>query len=440
MVSTKDTQGYGKKYKQQKKKLRSARNDGKISESDYEGIRQFIAYERAHNTVNEGTLVGHMNRLRLAAERAPEESPPLPEMTLADVTDLGEVLRDEHGLSEGTLRNYRKALRVYFKWEGKEWWESVKIGSPVKRTVESDELLTEDQIDAMLDSANLARDKAAVAMLADCGLRIGSLLSFRVKDVNLSGRVATLTANEDANAKGASGSVPLTWSRGYVANYLDVHPTAGADSGDNDSRDPDPDAAFIHKTKRGRPSSDPENDNGALDYHYFSRQIKEIGDRAGVPRDKLNTHNFRKTAITRWVREGLPEQAIKHRSFWVKDSSQFDVYSAVTDDEMNKDIAAHYGIKAPEDAEENEDGGITECPQCETTVRQSSRFCPGCGNPLAQSAVNTVDYAEDAAVETAAEATGDEAQSALNLRELIKDNPEAVAEALTDSGVLQEDE
>jgi len=435
MVSTDDTQGYGKKYKQQKKKLRTARENGDISKADFEGIRQFVAYERANNEVNEGTLVGHMNRLRLSAERAPDESPPLPDMTLADVTDLVEVLRDDHGLAEGTLRNYRKALRVFFKWEGKEWWENVKVGSPIRRTVERDELLSVGQIDAMLDSANLARDKAAVAMMADCGLRIGSLLSFRVKDIDLSRRVATATANEEANAKGASGSIPLTWSRGYVANYLDVHPTAGRGSGENDSRDPDPEAALIHKTKRGRPSSDPEDDNGALDYHYFSRQIKEIGERAGVPRDKLNTHNFRKTAITRWVREGLPEQAIKHRSFWVKDSSQFDVYSGVTDEEMNKDIAAHYGIKVPENADEDDKGGITECPQCEATVRKSSRFCPGCGNPLTQSAVNSIEAAEKTRAEAAAAGDAEATMTAEKLSQAISENPEAFAEALADSDI-----
>ena len=432
MVNTDDTQGYGSKYKNQKQKLRDARESGAIGEADYEAIREFIAYERANNKVNTGTLVSKLNRLRLSAERAPDGLPPLPDMTLVDVTDLMESLRDDHGLSEGTIRNYRKALRVFYRWVGVEWWESVKVGSPVSRPVESDELLTEKEIDAMLDTCESERDKAAIAVLADCGMRVGMLTSIRVKDIDLSGRVGTISANENANVKGASGSVPLTWSRGYVEKYLATHPTIGRDG----SREPDPDAAFIHKTRRGRPSDDPESDNGALTYIHLWRRLRELAEHAGVNQEKVNTHNFRKTAITQWVREGLPEQAIKHRSFWVKDSSQFDVYSGVTNDEMNEDIAAHYGIKDPSDAAETDDrSGLQECPRCDNTVRGASRFCPGCGNPLTQSAVDETDYAEDLAVSHAAETTGESAKEALNLREVIKNNPELIAKAFEDAGL-----
>lgn len=47
-----------------------------------------------------------------------------------------------------------------------------------------------------------------------------------------------ITINEDANVKGASGTVPVTWGEGPLTSYLDVHPRRDV-----------ADAALIHKSR-----------------------------------------------------------------------------------------------------------------------------------------------------------------------------------------------
>jgi integrase len=345
-------------------------------------------------------------------------------MDKRDVDRLLSDLKRGHGLSEGTVRNYRKALRVFYKWRGEDWAEDITIGASPERKVNPDALLTDADIDDLLDTAPNLRDKCAIALLADAGFRIGAVASLRVRDVDLSGRLAMVSINEEGNNKDATGAVPITWSRGHVAKWLSEHP-----------RSDDPDAALIHKLRQsdGGDGMDVEDD-GAMTYQYLARRVRWIGDKAGIDGDKLKTHNFRKTAISRWIREGVPEQQIKHRSFWAKDSSQFDVYSGVTSEEMNQDIGAFYGIV---EEDPDQDGGMQECPQCNATLRGSESFCGQCGAPLTDDAAATITEAqeqtEDTRSEAASEGDSEATMTAEKLSQVIEENPEAVAEALEDA-------
>ncbi|EFW90433.1 phage integrase [Haladaptatus paucihalophilus DX253] len=371
MVDFDEVQGYGRKFENQLAKLREA----SISDADRAAIIAFIQHEEAQGKVNTGTMVNHINRLRLAAERSDISLTEMQDKTAVD--GLLFSLKHDHGLAEGTLRNYRKALRKFFRYRDRDWADDIKIGVSPERTVDPNDLLTDEEIEDLLEAASHPRDKALVSLIADTGLRIGAIASLRIHDVDLTNRAGTVSINEEANVKGATGTVPLTWSRGYVANWLDVHP-----------RSDEEEAALFHKVRFVE-----DGEDGAMSYQYLGRRIKWIADEAGIDRDRVNTHNFRKTAISRWIREGLNEQAIKHRATWVKDSSQFEVYSGVRDEELNESILAHYDLV--DEDEESSRPNLEACPQCRTPLRQHSRFCPGCGAPLTQGAAETVTDAED---------------------------------------------
>jgi predicted amidophosphoribosyltransferase len=88
---------------------------------------------------------------------------------------------------------------------------------------------------------------------------------------------------------------------------------------------------------------------------------------------------------------------------------------------MNEKIAAEYGIIDEEDAKRP---GLDRCPQCQTPLRKSSRFCPGCGAPITASAVETMDQMEDDAITTVANADESKIERAMEFREMLKDDPE----------------
>jgi integrase len=303
---------------------------------------------------------------------------PLVDMEKPDVdVFLTEVLDDEYGLSEGTIRNYRKALRAFFGYLDREWHEDVAVGAAITRKVDPEECLDDTEVEAMLDATRNAREKALIAVLDDTGMRIGAVLSIQMQHVDIEGERATLTVNPDAHTKGDKGAKPLTWSRGYVANWLDVHP-----------RPDRPTAALFHK----RQKFDDEED-GALERNYAGRIVKSIAEDAGLDRDRVTSKLFRASAVTRWIREDLGEQAIKHRTGWSEDSRMFQVYSHVTDKQMNDVVFDHYDIDGEDSESPRPD--LEQCPQCRTPLRGGERFCPGCASPLTASAEEATEEVDD---------------------------------------------
>lgn len=368
MAPLDDPQGYGQKFANQLAKLRAA----DIVEADREAIKAFIHALEAEGNVNRGTIIGYLNCLRLSAERADSS---LIEMGHDAVNRLLFRLKHDYELSDGTLRNYRKALRRFYSWRDEPWAEDITIGTPIDRSVDPDELLDRDEIDALLEAAKNPRDRALVAILADTGLRIGALAAVRVKDVDLTGEVATIAPNPNANNKGFDSTVPLTWSEGHLTTWLSTHP-----------RREDPDAPLIHKLKHY------DDDDGSLSSKILNKQLKRLADNAGFDRNRVRSKLFRKSAISRWIREGLSEQAIRHRAGWEPDSDMFQIYSGVREEELNASIAEHYGLADPDTTATPT---IEQCPRCNTTVDDSHRFCPSCGRGLDEQAVRRISEAED---------------------------------------------
>jgi integrase len=370
MADLSDPQRYGQKLTNQLEKLASA----DIAEDDRDAIQAFVRHLDTRASVNTGTIVSRLNRLRLTAERSDVR---LVDADLEAVESFVFDLKHDRGLAEGTVRNYRKALRAFYRWRDEPWAEEIHIGASPSNSVDSTELLDMDDINLLLEMATNPRDTALVALLADSGLRIGAVASLRVRDVSFEGPTASVSVNTDANVKGASGTTPLTWSEGYVANWLDSHP-----------RRDDPDAPLFHV--RG-PWYDPEDDSdGSLDYQYINRRIKALAEDTDIDASRVNTHNFRKSAISRWIREGMSEQAIKHRAHWDVDTDQIDTYSGVRDEELNDQILAHYGLEAGEESRPD----LDDCPRCGTTLSGSEAFCPGCAGALTDRAAARAEETE----------------------------------------------
>lgn len=410
MVDATDVQGYEHKYESQMAKLEEA----DIDDADRKAIREFVVHQRANTDNNKGTIVNDINQLRLSSERG---RMPLTEMEKPDVDELTIILEDEHGLSERTVRNYRKSLRKFFIWHrGEEFGEQIKVGSPVKAEVDPDEALTDDEIRAMLDAAKNPRDKALIALLDDTGVRIGAALSFQMKHVNFQGQRATVTINEEANVKDDSGEKPITWSRGYIANWLDMHP-----------RPDNPEAALFHKLRNWE-----DEPHAALAQQYAGRIIKDTAVEAGLDRDRVKAHLFRATAITRWILDEVSDQAIKHRTGWSKDSRQFETYSRVRDREMNDVIFDHYGIEGGDDAEEQVQK-LENCPICRAPLRGDETFCPSCAGPINDKA-HEVSHGTNAALREflVDETNPDRREAASKAAEVLESDPR-LAERLIDA-------
>lgn len=374
MARVDDVQGYRRKYENQMDLLESA----DIDDRDRDAIDTWVTHLRANDTEvgSLGTVVGHLNRIRLSSERG--QKPLVDFDSIDDVNAFKLHLEDVHGSSEGTIRNYMKAVRKFFLWRDDrvdddqyEWADDVTVGAPPERKHDPDDNITPDELQTMFDACSEfdtgVREKALIALLRDTGLRIGAALSFQMKHVNLETKRGTLVINTDANVKDATGEKPVTWSRSYLSNWISDHP-----------RPDDPEAPLFHKTRMYYDGDDPDDD-GALTQQYAGRRIKEVAREADLDADRVHAHLFRGTAISEWILDDISDQKIKHRVDWDEDSQMMGTYSRVTDQDFNDAIFDHYDIGDSSDEPSPFAIELADCPICDATLQGGESICPDCG-------------------------------------------------------------
>jgi integrase len=230
------------------------------------------------------------------------------------------------------------------------------------------DLLTQKEFDTLMDACRHPRDKAIVAVLADSGMRVGALASCRIKNVefNQYGAVIYLSKTGRANKTTAAKGIPITWSTGYLNQWLAIHPLKD-----------DPEAPlWVTRDKNAEP----------LGYKSMRKNIADIGAKAGIKK-KVNPHSFRHLAITHWILDGYNEQEIKHRAGWSKGSSQmFKIYANFTDQEINDRIYEKCGLKT----EDKRHVTLKKCPRCSNVLKSQDKFCSQCSLVLDHQALDEI--------------------------------------------------
>lgn len=331
------------------------------------------------------TVTNRLNPIRKLAERAER---PLVDFDSADeVTNLLAALKDgshasvkSEGLASGTLRQYRQAARLFFRDQlGYEWGDDIDIGQPEPTPITEEQVLTSDEVSALLDACDDDRDAAFLSFAVVTGQRISALLSIRVGDVNLGERTATITLNDDATGlKGASGPRPVLWARPYVASWLRNHP-----------RNDEPDAPLFCATQSGRrPTEDREWISWDVGDHLSPSQmrnrLRDVADDAGIDSSKVKPHNLRHTAVTRMRDNGTPDDRIRFMIGVEADSSILERYDQAENERMLARIRDEHGIDT--EGEAVGQPSVDVCPQCATPVRDNARFCASCGMPFTEAA------------------------------------------------------
>ena len=400
MADIGDVQRFEATYREQLDKLDGA----DIDDRDRHQIRTLVRRRNVEG-IQKSTNIGTLNRLRLAAERA---HCPLVEFDADDYYAFHDALELDHDLADGTLRNYRKALKRFAEHVEHDWSEEVVIGkSPsADRTVDPSKLLTDEEVSAMLDAANNPRDKAIMAMLRDTGIRVGALCNLRVRDIDFSDSAGEFSVQNITGNKEAQGTRPFTWSRGPLVNWLDVHP-----------RRDDPSAPLFFKLKTG-PDAGPGE---ALSTAAVRRMLTLTARRTDVDSERVNPHNWRDTTFAEWKLDGLSDQQIKHRGFHTEDSDMLSRYGPIEDREMNDAILDHYDIG---DGSVARTPDLDTCPQCSTALRDGAQFCPTCGLALSERATEMERSQDKTLVNAVADESGERAQALANLAALLDDHPE----------------
>jgi len=271
---------------------------------------------------------------------------------------------EERKLSPSTIRNYKKLIKKFFRWSTggnpPKWVMDLKLKT-IESPVQPSDILSKDEFTRLLEGCRHPRDKAIIAVLADGGMRVGALASCRVKNVEFSqyGAMIYLSktgVNKTTPAKG----LPLTWSAGYLNQWLTVHPFHD-----------DPEAPLWVTLNENKTS---------VSYATIRKMIKITAEKVGIKKG-IHPHLLRHMAITNWILDGLNEQEIKHRAGWSRGSTQmFKIYANFTDKEINDSIFEKYGLKTADKRHVI----LKRCPRCNNVLKPGDKFCSQCALVLDQ--------------------------------------------------------
>ncbi|MCD4820593.1 MAG: site-specific integrase [Methanococcoides sp.] len=285
-------------------------------------------------------------------------------------------LEDEREMSQSSLRNYKKLVKKFFGWscegEAPKWVQNIKLKT-IDTPVQPSDLLTQEEFDKLMGACKHPRDKALIAVLADSGMRVGALASCRIKhaEFNQYGAILYISQTSLSKKTTAAKGIPLTWSTGYLNQWLSVHPLR------EDSEAP----LWVTLNQNMEP----------LSYKSVRSTIAKIGERAGIKKP-VNPHTFRHLAITNWILDGLNEQEIKHRAGWSRGSTQmFKIYANFTDNEINERIFEKYGLKT----EDKRHVTLKACPRCNNVLRPSDKFCSQCSLVLDRESLDQIQKHEE---------------------------------------------
>jgi len=261
-------------------------------------------------------------------------------------------------LSEWTKHDYKVTLKKFYKWlrGGEDYPEEVKwIKTTIGRNdTLPEELLTEEDVKALIEAADHIRDKALISVLYDAGLRIGELLSLRIRHVKFDQRGATLIVY----GKTGMRRLLIIASAPHLLNWINNHPF----------RD-DPDAPLWV----GIGSS---NKNQPLDYGSVRMMLRRTARKAGLKK-AVNPHLFRHSRAT-YLAKYLTEAQMCEYFGWVQGSRMPSIYVHLSGRDVDGALLKIYGMEEEEKVEEPR-LKPRKCPRCGYINSADAKYCNKCG-------------------------------------------------------------
>jgi integrase/recombinase XerD len=253
------------------------------------------------------------------------------------------------------LRYSRKPLPAILK---------TRLSGRPKQLVRTD-LLSDEEIQALIDVAQRPRDKALVAVLYDSGARIEEVASLRYEDVRPHPDYNAFTV-VIRKSKTQERENILFEAFPYLRDYMNVHPT----------KKPGP---LWLGQMNGRPF---EPFTKAAIANLIRGLVKRAKDDGRIPQHRrIWPHLFRHTRTTRLLEMGFSETKLKQRLGWTLASSMLSRYVHLAAEADADEEAKVHGIEVvPKKGKEGLRHRV--CPFCEAPNAPGNAYCAVCGEAM----------------------------------------------------------
>ncbi|HOT84362.1 MAG TPA: tyrosine-type recombinase/integrase [Methanofastidiosum sp.] len=324
-----------------------------ICEENKTAIKEFKSYLIA-TRIGLHRTIKYMSSLRLVCERYNDK--PFSEWGLKDTTEVLEKI-EMLDISLHTKNEFQKGLRRFFKWYKGEKWEGIEPLRGNRRVNRKPDILTNDEVFSLIDSAKHPRDKAMISLLYEGGFRIGELASIKFKDIEFN----KFGGKVKVSGKTGERLVPFVFSESYIKNWMQMHPCPGDDTD-----------LFVGLGMRnyGKP----------LYYDVYSLVLKKAVKNAGLKK-KITPHLLRHARATHLASK-LTESEMCHYLGWQMGSDMPRIYVHLSGRDIDKAIYNKvYGFETDE-KKEKESLKPLICPRCKENCGPTSEYCYRCGMTL----------------------------------------------------------
>lgn len=282
--------------------LRGIKNSKKISKNNKSAIIEFH-----NNCFAEGLSIArvlkylaHLKNLCILLKKNFKDA------NKKDILNLVQKIETSK-YADMTKKDYKVTIKKFYKWlrNGEDYPKEVKW---IKASIRNgnhklpEELLTEEDIRKLIDSAEHIRDKALISVLYESGCRIGELVFLRVKHIQFDDFGAQIIVD----GKTGMRRIRLISSSPYLSNWIQNHPLK------------DEPESYIWITIGTK------NKYNLMKYETINKLLRKIAKKAGIKK-KVNPHSFRHSRAT-FLAKHLTEAQMKEYFGWVQSSKMASVY------------------------------------------------------------------------------------------------------------------
>lgn len=271
--------------------------------------------------------------------------------------------------SKNSLHDYIRILKTFLLWmienKGLEVPEKkirkIQVPPVDTDTTHPEDILTYDEILALLKVCPQDRDRALISTLYESGCRIGELGTLTWRDVVFDEYGVRLYITDKKTKKRRYSR--LTMSTGYLASWKNGYPGT-----------PEGDAPVFLNTQNGL----------GMEYHAMRALLERILERAKLKK-RVHAHLFRKSRITHMIEQNYQESIIKESIWGNVNTEQFRTYVKLSENAIDNEFLTRAGIKPKE---EEKDRPLTHrtCGVCHFQNGPTILYCGKCGASLTKKA------------------------------------------------------
>jgi site-specific recombinase XerD len=338
-------------------------NSGAISKRNKELIFQFCDHA-ALQGLSQPRILFYLNRFWNLARYVSKDCDSL---TRRDIELLVRRIQS-NGFSPQTVSDHLVVIKKFWKWlEGndEEYPDKVKWIKPKRhlngRAKLPEQLLTKEDIDQLLNAAEIPRDRALISVLYETGCRVGELLGLRIRSVQFDDDGAVL----HLDGKTGPRRIRIIHSIPALLNWMNAHPL---------KEDP---AAPLWITVGRR------NRFGTLSYQAVHFLLNKTALKAKVGK-KCNPHIFRHSRAT-FLAKHLTEAQMKEYFGWTQSSGMAATYVHLSGRDVDSALLKLAGRDTPQ-PEMEKDRLVKYCEVCKHQNSPESKRCTQCGRPLTDEA------------------------------------------------------